>query len=733
MPHSCSRRSFLKLGSFLLAGGAAAAAALPEQAGAIGRPAPQGGPVTEVKGYCPFCQVRCTYRARVQDGRMLSVSGDPDNRWTGGAMCPKGMSMVELLESPYRITRPMLRGEDGSWRRISYTEAVAMTAARLKEVREKHGAKAGERVAMTMPLWDCLEAEIAALMCLRTVGSVHAMPPGETCVSTASNMLGLMTGVSSGTTQVDELVRAKLIVLWGANVNDLYPPYTRWLAAAREAGATIVYIDPRRTRTSMWCHSQLRPVPGTDGVLACGAIRHLLEKGAYDEARCRFQISDFENLAPQTARYTPDFVQATTGLGREEITAFYEALAASGRTIVWLGGSLSRLTNGILTVRAIILLQALRDSLIGEGRGMLTFQSGKPGGGEELVDHCFGKSGARKMNFRRLRASMEKGLIDVLFLNSSYRRNPDALGVRRAIEKVPFVVHMGFFPDEESEVSTLFIPAAFGPESQGTGYGNENQICWREKIVTAPGECVPAWQFYRDVGRAVDPDRYPDFRDPEALCGMLHEHVPSWKGITVNRMRQVPTLTWPLYDVNAPERRGSVFTEGRLLTPDGTMRVVDRVFGGLDRWEYPKGHPRDSRTRKEGAPRPLILTQGKQLWHWQQTLTNFARSMAQFSKGRFVQVHPETAAALGLRQGERVRLETRMGGLEAWVDITESVLPGTVFTPANCCRTTPLKENQSPSLCNILPNYWDRISAQHNGAACTLTKIGAAAAPGSGA
>lgn len=718
MPDGYSRRNFLKLSAALVAGGAAVAS--PGKARAIGYVPPQGGAITEVKGYCPFCQVRCTYAARVQDGKILSVTGDVKNHWTGGAMCPKGMSMLELLESPYRITEPMVHEADGSWRRITYNEAVEMTAERLKSVRDKYGAKGGNRVALTMPLWDCLESEIAALMALRTVGSVQAMPPGETCVSTASNMLGLMLGVNSGSTQVDELVKAETVVLWGANVNDLYPPYTRWLKAAREKGVKILYIDPRRTRTSLWCDTQLRPLPGTDGVLALGAIRFILEQGAYDEERARFQIEDFENLAPQTEKFTLEHVASITKLAQEEILSFYKALATSARTIIWLGGSLSRQTNGIITDRTIILLQALRDNLIGEGKGMLTFQSGKPGGGEELVDHFFGENKTPKMNFRRLRMAMEKKNLDVLFLNSSYRRYPDALGVRKAIQNVPFVVHMGFFLDEESEVSTLFIPAAFGPESQGCGYGNENQVAWREKIVEAPGSCVPAWQFYRDVGRKVDPEHYPDFKDPEELCRMLQNIVPSWKGITLERLRASSTVTWPIFEEGGAERTGTVFSEGKLLTPTGKMMVSDRVFGGIDRWNYPKGHPAGKDGKKDF---PLILTQGKQLWHWQQTLTNFARSMAQFSNGRFVQVHPQTAKELNLKQRDKVRLETIRGGIECWVDITENVLPGAVFTPANCCRTTPLEENRSDSICDILPNNWDRISAQHNCTGCRLKKL----------
>ena len=102
-------------------------------------------------------------------------------------------------------------------------------------------------------------------------------------------MLGMMIGVNCGSTKVDELLNTKTLVLWGANVCDLYPPYSRWLEMAREKGVKIVYLDPRRTRTSLLADMQLRPLPGTDGVLAIGAIRYMLETGAYDEERARFQ------------------------------------------------------------------------------------------------------------------------------------------------------------------------------------------------------------------------------------------------------------------------------------------------------------------------------------------------------------------------------------------------------------------------------------------------------------
>lgn len=159
-------------------------------------------------------------------------------------------------------------------------------------------------------------------MTLRIAGSVHAMPPGESCVSSASNMLGMMIGVNSGSTKVDELLNTKTIVLWGANVCDLYPPYSRWLEMAREKGVKIVYLDPRRTRTSLLADMQLRPLPGTDGVLAIGAIRYMLETGAYDEERARFQIEGFDELAAETESFTVEKVASATGLSRKRSRPF---------------------------------------------------------------------------------------------------------------------------------------------------------------------------------------------------------------------------------------------------------------------------------------------------------------------------------------------------------------------------------------------------------------------------
>ncbi|MFR9038133.1 MAG: molybdopterin-dependent oxidoreductase [Bilophila wadsworthia] len=432
MSNTFSRRHFLQYGMAAIAGGTALGS-LPVHAAQA--PAGTAAPKSDlVKGYCPFCQVRCTYHARVRNGKILELIGDRGNRWTGGAMCPKGLSIVELLNSPYRLVQPMLK-QGSEWKTISYAEAVDIVVDKLRQSRAKHGDKIAERLALTSPLWDCRESELAALMTMRTAGGVNVMPAGEVCISTASNVLGMLLGANTSTTTVNEIVNAKTLVLWGANISETYPPYTRWLDKARDAGVRIVGVDCRKTPTSAWAADQLMPLPGTDGALALGAIRFVLENRAFGRARVDESITGFELMEKGAQPWSVDKVAQATGLSEDAVTAFYRTLAESPRTIIWMGGCLSRYTNGLQSIRAIIALQALRDNLIGSGKGLLTMEGGKPEGEKEFVDAVCGPAKDSGVNFRRLLNTMKKGNLDVLFLNSSYRRYPDCTGVAEAIAR----------------------------------------------------------------------------------------------------------------------------------------------------------------------------------------------------------------------------------------------------------------------------------------------------------
>ncbi len=196
----------MKLGALTL-GGAGLATGLNEKAAVSAELMPQMLPDREVDSCCQFCQVRCTTKIQIKDGRVLNVYGNPDNLWTGGAMCPKGKSMVELTYSPHRIIYPMLR-EGNDWRRISYTQALNLVAERILKVKADYPEEFAHRVALFMPLWESRESELAALMALEMAGFPDACSPGDACIGSSATALRICLGSSNSPTTLDEVLNA---------------------------------------------------------------------------------------------------------------------------------------------------------------------------------------------------------------------------------------------------------------------------------------------------------------------------------------------------------------------------------------------------------------------------------------------------------------------------------------------------------------------------------------------
>ncbi|MFR6520057.1 MAG: molybdopterin dinucleotide binding domain-containing protein [Bilophila wadsworthia] len=88
----------------------------------------------------------------------------------------------------------------------------------------------------------------------------------------------------------------------------------------------------------------------------------------------------------------------------------------------------------------------------------------------------------------------------------------------------------------------------------------------------------------------------------------------------------------------------------------------------------------------------------------------------------YVLVHPDTAKPLGIAHGDTVRIKTATGSVEAVAELTASIRPGIIFTPSHFTGTSPHAATRSKPINAILPNYWDRVSAQFNGVGCTLEK-----------
>jgi formate dehydrogenase major subunit len=634
-------------------------------------------------------------------------------------MCPKGQSMVELTYSPHRILYPLKR-EGGEWKRISYREAANLVAAKILKVKSEFPEDFEHKVVMFAPLWDSRESELAATMMMKLSGFPDIYHPGDTCIGNSGTALRMCLGSGITPTTLDEILNSRLLVLWGVNVAETYPLYIRWIDKARSKGVRVLYIDPRKTPTSNHCDEQWMPWPGTDGALALGVIRFLIRENRFDADYVAKHVNGFPELAAASESYTLDKTARICRLAEAQVKDLAENIAGSQATITWLGASLSRYTNSIQSVRAVIAIQAITGNLSGPGKGMLQVQGGKPGGGEAFEEKYRSAELGPALGFRKALYNMERSRVRVLLLNSSYRRYADGNRVRAAISKVDFVVYRGFFMDEEAKLAHLIVPSTMVFESSGSQYGNQRQVVWRDRAIEPLGETVEDWRFYSDLGKKVLKDQYPSIKTNEDIYDLFRQEAPSWAGLTLERLKKDSTgISWPCPATDHPGTQGTLYPDNRFLTEDAKVALVSSALGSIE-WAEPEGGP--SGGAEGDAAFPLVLIQGKVVHHWQQTLTNWSAYMAQFSEGNYVQVHPETARKFGIENGDTVYLQTEAGKLKVKAKLSELILPGIVWTPSHPAPGVPYEGNSGQPINMIVPSYWDAIGAQYNGFGCKLVK-----------
>jgi formate dehydrogenase (coenzyme F420) alpha subunit len=713
-----SRRTLLKIGA--LGTGIAALPSL-EAGASKGVPADQSGQIDrEVRSACEFCQVRCTTLVQVRNDRVVNVYGNPDNFWTEGGMCPKGQSMVELTYSPHRLLYPLKRDGAG-WKRISYEEALGLTAEKILKVKTDFPEDFHHRVVLFSSLWNSRESEVAAESALRMAGFPDICGTGETCIGSSSTALRLCLGSPNSTTTVDEVLNAKLVILLGANIAETYPLYVRWIDKAREKGTKVLYFDPRRTPTSGHCDEQIMSRPGTDGALALGMIRLLARRNLYNKAFVKGHVNGMDEVIKAAEPYTPEQVSKITWIPPAKLEELARRLAESDRTIVYLGGSVSRYANSIQTVRAVVALQAMTGNLGGPGRGIINAQGGgKAGGSESFPNTKEPPDMPPSFNFRKVITAMNRKQVKVLLLSSSYRRYPDLQRVRKAVANVDFVVYRGFFMDEEASLSHLIIPPTTTFESSGSQWGAQRQITWRDRAVSPQGETVEDWRFYSDLGKKINGDPYPSAKTAEEIYNLVRHGSEDWNGMSIERLRKDPTgIGWPCPSEEHPGTKGSMYPDNRFLTPDKKVELRTPALDPID-WTEPEGSPYGEWEGKSKFP--LVLIQGKVVHHWQQTFTAWSAYMAQFSEGNAVQVHRNTAKGIGLTEGDSAYLETELGRIRVTVHVTELILPGVVWTSGYPTKESPYGGNKGEPINLIIPFYWDKVTAQFNGCGCRLTK-----------
>jgi anaerobic selenocysteine-containing dehydrogenase len=311
----------------------------------------------------------CGMLVRVEDGRVVKVTGDPENPDSRGFLCIRGQASREIIDNPRRLLAPLVRERRGgdAWRRASWDEVLDLIAERMRAVgREAVGTWSGHGL-FTNNYGTRIHSHL-----LRRFSNLYGCQwwsPTIICWGLGAFGLGL-TGALETNTKEDMGEHSALVVLWGANLAS-QPNTGRHLAAAKRRGAHVVTIDVRETEAAAQSDEVLLLRPGTDAALALGMMHVIIGEELYDREFVARHTVGFEELRAHVRQYPPARAAGVTRIPEDRIAAFARRYAATKPAMILLGGSsMHKGANGWHAGRAVGCLPALTGNLGVPGGGL---------------------------------------------------------------------------------------------------------------------------------------------------------------------------------------------------------------------------------------------------------------------------------------------------------------------------------------------------------------------------
>ncbi len=597
------------------------------------------GKATWYAGTCRECPAGCGVLARNREGRVVKLEGNPLHPINRGKLCMRGQAALQAVYHPERLKTPLLKDGAG-FRPIAFDQALAL----LKSRTQAAARKGPDRVRLlTEVVGESMTALFRdALAGWNSGGPTVFEPFAYEGLKTANrDVFGVDGLVSYRLEQADFLLSfgAEFLETWLSPVEYAWK-FKTMHALRGGAKGVFFHAGPYQGLTGANADVWLACAPGSEAVLALGLVRRLLEarRGAHLPADLHAL------LETATAPYNRETVLERCGLSPEEVERLVLQLAAARRPLVLGAGCAASDDNGLKTHIAANLLNLMLDP-------ELTLIDAAARHRVETAD--------RRAEVLALFDAMAAGQVAVAILNNvnPVFALPPAGGVREALSgEAPFVVSLGAFLDETAALADLVLPVRL-PLETWDEYGGWASLS--STLQPAMGRLTEAPHLTDVFLEAGFEARRPAADAKSYLAArLLAQGRVRDEAAWVDLLRQGGLFKEAPRSPSTPARPHP----GRLaqaLTPPAPAPAA----GALAFAAAPSVRLFDGR----GANRP-----------W---LSEIPEPLSRVAWQSPVLLHPDTARAAALKQGDIVRLETGNGALEAPVCPTETVRPGTLVMP----------------------------------------------------
>ena len=648
---------------------------------------------------CGYCSVGCGIELGVKKGKAVAVRADAAHPVNRGKLCPKGLSEHYTIGARNRARRPLLR-HNGKLAPIGWNEALDTMAGRFREAQAKHGANS----LAVLSTGQLVTEEFYALGKLVQLGFGTNNYDGNTTLCMASAVSGYKVSFGSDGPpgNYDDLEKADVILLIGANIADNHPILCQYLDS--NPRRTLIVADPRVSKTAMMADLHLPLKPRSDLALLNGIAHILIRHGLIDRDYISAHTSGFEALAKFLESYHPARAAALTGLTEEQL---YKTALLYGKAeaafIGWTMG-VNHSTLGTQTVNAICNLALLTGQVGRAGASPFSITGQCNAMGTREAGFTSSMPGYRRFDDAGERAELasiwgvdesrlpkSRGLAYPDIIEGAVSRRIRALWIiatnplvsfpnqdvlRQALSNLDFlVVEDGYHPTPTTELADLVLPAAIWGEKEGTYTNSERRVSKVNPAVRPPGEARSDFEIFLAVAGKLGcrEQLFPGWQTPEDAFNewrrVSRGRLCDYSGITYDLLSRERAVQWPFPEGKTDLSPSRLYSDGEFRTPDGRARLV------CAEWQpFPE---------QPDKAYPFLLNTGRTVEHWHtRTKTREVPILERLSPNAWLEMNPRDAKGLGLRSHDRVDVVSRRGRVRSVeLRLTEIVAPGQVFMP----------------------------------------------------
>ena len=526
---------------------------------------------------------------------------------------------------------------------------------------------------------------------------------------------GLAATFGSGamTNSIDELEYTDLILATGTNTTENHPVIgAKVKRAVRQHGTKLIVIDPREIDLVKYADIWLRQKPGTDVAVFNGLMNVIIAEGLHDKEYVAGRTEGFEALKEMVAKYTPEAVEKISGVPAEDLKKAARLYAQAGRASIIYAMGITQHITGTDNVKSTANLSMLCGNVGIEGggvnplRGQNNVQGACDMGALPTVYPAYQpvpNEDVRKkfeaawkatlsakpgLTLMEIMAAAGSGKIKALYVmgENPLLSDPDLQHVTKELQKLELMIVQDIFLNETAQLADVVLPAAAFAEKEGTFTNTERRVQRVRKALEPPGEAKTDWEIICGISNAMG---YPmTYTAAEEIFEEVRTLAPSYAGITYDRLEK-EGIQWPCPTASHP---GTKFLH------------KDKFSRGLGLFTALEYIPPDELPDREY---PFLLSTGRVLYHYHTgTMTTRAKGPTERCPESLVEIHPEDAGKLGIADGQKVRVSSRRGKVEAKAMITEKSAPGSIFMNFHF-NEAPVNVMTNPALDPIgkIPEY----------------------------